>query len=72
MSDINTAHSALHYLITEAAVSGKLHKSTIRIPYLELKQSIEMSDFDYEDLDLQVTIKLKWVEAQSLEDNHGT
>jgi hypothetical protein len=67
VSDIKTAHSALHFLLTTAAVSGKLYKSTFRIPYLKLKQDIGAKDFEYEDLDLQVSIKLKWVEA---EDNY--
>lgn len=58
------AHAILDYLITEAAVSGKIHKSTYRIPYLDLKKHIELEDFEFEDLDLQIFIRLKWVETE--------
>ncbi len=70
-SAVAKIHAILDYLITEAAVSGKVHKATYRIPYLDLKQSIEAEDFDYEDLDLEVRIRLKWVETEeNLEEFH--
>lgn len=58
---IASAHKVLEYALTKAAVSGKLTKTTLKIPYSELLESIgQKSD---RSLDLIVTIELNWDET---------
>lgn len=58
------AHKILDYLLTKAAVSGKAGKSTFNIPYLELINKLTIEDLEHEDLDLQISIRMKWVERE--------
>lgn len=55
-----SAHRVLEYLLTKAAVSGKLSSTKIRIPYAELATSI--GSVESKPIDLIVDIKLEWVE----------
>lgn len=63
MTNENVAalHKVLHYLLTKAAVGGKLGKTTVRIPISDLAETVGQTDT--RDVDLVVTIALSWDEG---------
>jgi hypothetical protein len=61
MSRILSAHRVLEYALTKAAVSAKLTKTTLRIPYKELLHSIGQSTD--KEIDLVLTIDTAWDET---------
>lgn len=62
ISDEKAAHCILNSIMTQVAVTKKSYKTKFTIPYLDLMKGIGEDD-SYADVDLQVEISCKWVEA---------
>lgn len=70
---IMAAHRTLQFLLTKAAISGKVHKTSLRIPFSDLAASVgQQKSADY---DLIVTFNLSWdehkVEEEILEESEN-
>lgn len=60
---LQVPHSVLNYLLTKAAVSGKVAKTTLRVPYADLVASVGKSTT--KEADLVITIEMSWDEKVS-------
>lgn len=63
---VASAHKVLEFALTKAAVSAKLTKTTLRIPYKELLISIGKETT--KDIDLILTIDMAWDETAELQE----
>jgi hypothetical protein len=63
MSALQSAHKVLEYLLTKAALTGKLKNTKIRIPYSDLAKSIGSNDV--KNVDLIVKFQLQWDEGKT-------
>lgn len=66
--DEKAAHSILNSIMTQVAVTKKSYKTKFKISYLELMKGIGEDD-SFADVDLQVEISCKWVEADYEEED---
>ncbi len=55
---LQAPHTILEYLITKAAVSGKVSSSTVRIPFADLAASVGKDQ--QHDSELVIEINLSW------------
>jgi hypothetical protein len=62
----SAAHRVLEYLMTKAALTGKLKSTTIRVPYNELAASCGAPE-KYKNVDLLVKLDFEWVESGNTE-----
>ncbi len=61
MNHVMNAHQALSKLLADAGNKGEIATQTLRIPYLELVDIITDNSFEFEDVDLELTLSLRWV-----------
>ena len=62
MATQTSLYKLIDLLLTKAAMSGKIRKSTkIKIPYRELSKSVGAEK--YTDIELEIEIKCKWVKG---------
>lgn len=56
------AHTILNSIMTQVAVTKKSYRTKFKISYVELMKGVGDED-SFSDVDLQVEIRCKWVEA---------
>ncbi len=61
MNHVINAHQALSKLLANAGNKGEAETQVLRIPYLELVDIITEKSYEFEDVDLELTLSLKWV-----------
>lgn len=67
IAEESAAHTVLHSIMTQAAVTKKSYKTKFKIAYLDLMKGIGETD-TFADVDLQVEISCKWVESDIEDD----
>lgn len=60
---VMTAHKVLEYALTKAAVSAKLTKTSLRIPYKDLLASIGQTTD--KNIDLILKFEMSWEQPES-------
>lgn len=54
-------HAVLDYLLNKAAISGKVHDSTIYVDYYELCEAYKSKPEQLDEVRLKIRIELEWV-----------
>jgi hypothetical protein len=68
MNHVNHALETLSSMLRTAGEKGEISDANLRIPYLDLLDTITEKSLNYEDVDLEISITMKWVDAGDLQD----